>query len=156
MPRLDRFYREAFDSNGVGRNVSGLKKTRLAWINKRGAKSDNGHARSGYVWHNKPENRKMFPGRESKQRREVLSCFPSSIQTITVGSGVAPGHARSNDLSRDYKARGLYRRSGITPCPEGNYFVTRIIATQNAAVNSIIIQCGEEGKAAANAKGDHE
>ena len=34
----------------------------------------------------------------------------SFIQTVTVGFGIAPNHA--------YHARGLYRQSGISPCPE--------------------------------------
>lgn len=36
----------------------------------------------------------------------------SSIQTLTVGPGISPGR------SAGWRIRGLYRRSGITPCPE--------------------------------------
>ena len=40
-------------------------------------------------------------------RKPMVSSF---IQTVTVGFGIAPNHA--------YHARGLYRQSGISPCPE--------------------------------------
>jgi len=38
------------------------------------------------------------------------AALSSSIQTLTVGIGVSPILRRS--------VRGLYRRSGISPCPE--------------------------------------
>ena len=40
---------------------------------------------------------------------------PSSNPDYTVGFGVAP--------NQHFCARGLYRRSGITPCPEGNQYL---------------------------------
>ena len=65
-----------------------------------------------------------------------VSLHPSSIQTVTVGPGVSPGHAFWNPAACSYFqeqtpkchiARGLYHRSGITPCPEGFYLIVEII-----------------------------
>ena len=65
-----------------------------------------------------------------------VSLHPSFIQTITVGLGVPPGHAPGvEELAPVFQqqavglhtARGLYHRSGITPCPEGFYLVVEII-----------------------------
>jgi hypothetical protein len=70
----------------------------------------------------------------------VQACaIPSSIQTVTVGSGVAPDHARFPNEESDVpkQARGLYHRSGIAPCPEGYYLVVKIIP-----VTGIMTQLG--------------
>lgn len=58
----------------------------------------------------------------------------------TVGSGVAPDHARFPNKESDVpkQARGLYHRSGITPCPEGYLYCDVIIVTQITPVNSIM------------------
>ena len=70
-----------------------------------------------------PENSERFRGANPHKSRMGLRVLPSSIQTITVGSGVAPDHARFPNEESDVpkQARGLYHRSGIAPCPEG-YF----------------------------------
>lgn len=50
--------------------------------------------------------------KEYKQSKENLGCFntPSSNPDYTVGFGVSP--------NQHFRTRGLYRRSGISPCPE--------------------------------------
>ena len=59
-----------------------------------------------------PENKLRFRG--LKLNQTLLSLHPSFIQTITVGSGVAPDHAHLVILSGcEGSARGLYHRSGI-------------------------------------------
>ena len=74
--------------------------------------------------------------------RLALSRYPSSIQTVTVGSGVAPDHARFPNEESDVpkQARGLYHRSGIAPCPEGFYLVFEIIPVSAANCKNLI--CG--------------
>ena len=42
----------------------------------------------------------------------ICFLYSSSIQTLTVGTGVSPVQFRLLGSS------GLYRRSGIAPCPE--------------------------------------
>src|SRR5687767_7628203 len=75
----------------------------------------------------KSRKQMMFSGLKSNQTR--MSLHPSFIQTITVGLGVPPSHAHLVILSgREGSARGLYHRSGITPCPEGFYLVVVIIS----------------------------
>ena len=59
--------------------------------------------------------------------RAYRAAATSSIQTMTVGTGITPVHERlrvPTFLSiryADRDARGLYRRSGISPCPEDAY-----------------------------------
>src|SRR6266508_7019077 len=73
-----------------------------------------------------PKTTYVFGDSMSNQTR--VSLHPSSIQTVTVGSGVPPDHAHLVILSGcEGSARGLYHRSGITPCPEGFYLVVEII-----------------------------
>jgi hypothetical protein len=59
-------------------------------------------------------NRAAFPDREKRVEKggRILTLFntPSSNPDYTVGFGVAP--------NQRLRARGLYRRSGISPCPE--------------------------------------
>jgi len=80
------------------------------------------------------------------QIRLVMSPFPSSIQTVTVGSGVVPDHAIwsqeacfrifASKLADSKIARGLYHRSGIHlhfvrrkwhPAPKVEYLIVAII-----------------------------
>ena len=59
---------------------------------------------------------------------QVGQVNPSFIQTITVGLGISPSHTHLR-IPEEFEgsARGLYHRSGITPCPEGYYSVVSIL-----------------------------
>ena len=70
----------------------------------------------------KPWNDSPFQGTVGQPRkahkRVHVNDSSSFIQTVTVGFGIAPNHA--------YHARGLYRQSGISPCPEDTLFSCQI------------------------------
>ncbi len=63
--------------------------------------------------------------------------LPSPIQTFTVGTGTSP--------VQPFRARGLYRRSGISPCPEGIYlnlfYQKRLKMLSFALVHIIVDTC---------------
>lgn len=83
-----------------------------------------GHARGAET--KKPENKIVFGASKQTCPRESAS-LPSSIQTLTVGPGVSPGHAHLLVILSECEgsARGLYHRSGIAPCPEGSYSIVK-------------------------------
>jgi hypothetical protein len=61
------------------------------------------------------------PGRLSDYGTRIAEYkTPSPIQTITVGSGFTPDQQRNSRFAvRGLGLRSPHRRSGITPCPEG-------------------------------------
>ena len=92
-----------------------------------------------------PKTRIVFGTSNRDQACNGLTKDPSSIQTILSALGFHQFMLRRFDISRSCIARGLYRRSGIhgacgttSPCPEGKYFVGRIITGTCRNVNSII------------------
>lgn len=94
----------------------------------------------------KPRKRSRFRGWMSRPYRNIRPAeIPSSIQTITVGSGISPDPAfpflpaeRTETVRAAAvgSARGLYHRSGISPCPEGPVlFFTKSISRHWLDVN---------------------
>jgi hypothetical protein len=59
-----------------------------------------------------------FPGLFKQTRPYWVSSFPSCIRTVTVGPGIHRDSERCRQVMHS-RARGLYHRSGIAPCPEG-------------------------------------
>ncbi len=78
---------------------------------------------------------------------------PSPIQTITVGSGFAPDQPASKPnlgWARTW-GRGLglhwpYRRSGISPCPEGIYAIVDVASCAQARTATVHIISSQIGR----------
>ena len=66
----------------------------------------------------------------------------SLIQTVTVGAGISP--APVHHAPARLSARGLYRRLGISPCPEDIFYFLFIICPRHNFVkwNSIFMNGG--------------
>jgi len=94
-----------------------LNKKRLARINYGAQRQAKAESEADIMPEKNPENKNRFRGMNPHRPRRPAS--PSTIQTILS----APEFHRIMHL----RARGLYRRSGIAPCPEGFYLVVEII-----------------------------
>ncbi len=105
------------------REIKTPRKNKLRGVEK--ATSEAGHSLL-----KNPENKCCF--RDVNPLRDLMG--PVVITFLypdyTVGSGISPDHARlcgthfpKGKLLLPKEARGLYHRSGITPCPEGFYSI---------------------------------